>query len=46
MIDSGGDPETGKSGPRPTDVIKNGVNKYWGDKITGIYKWDTKPDVK
>jgi len=46
MVDSGGDPDTGKSGPRYTDVIKNGVNKYWGNKITGVYKWDTKPDVK
>jgi hypothetical protein len=46
MIDSGGRPKTGKSGPRESTVISGGENQYWGKRITGVYKWDTKPDEK
>jgi hypothetical protein len=45
MIDSGGKPSSGTSGPRNTDLITNGVSKYYGDRVTGFRKWDTKPDV-
>ena len=41
MIDSGGDPDTGTSGPRETTVIEDGKNKHWGSKITSVLKWDT-----
>jgi RHS repeat-associated protein len=44
IIDSGGDPESGKSGPRYTQVTFGG-KKYWDKKIEGVYKWDTIPDT-
>ena len=40
MIESGG-----KVGPRYQDIIKQGEKKYWGDRIYGVYKWDTKPEA-
>jgi RHS repeat-associated protein len=40
--DSGGKPSSGKSGPRHSSAMIN--SNYWGKRITGIYKWDTKPD--
>ena len=44
MIDSGGRKD-GPNGPRYSKVIDNGRKKYWGDRIYGVYKWDTKPDT-
>jgi hypothetical protein len=44
MIDSGGDPESGKSGPRTSDIIKNGKAVYWGQRVDGYRKFDTIPD--
>ena len=44
MIDSSGTPGSGKSGPRVSDIIVNGKLTYWGERINGIYKWDTVPD--
>jgi uncharacterized protein RhaS with RHS repeats len=41
---SSGRPGSGKSGPRTDYAIKNGKSQYWGVRITGIYKWDKKPD--
>ncbi len=41
--DSGGDPDKGSSGPRHSSTTAGG--NYWGNRITGIYKWDTKPEV-
>ena len=26
-------------------IIKQGEKKYWGDRIYGVYKWDTKPEA-
>ena len=40
MIESGGE-----VGPRYQDIIKQGEKKYWGDRIYGVYKWDTKPEA-
>ena len=40
MIDSGG-----TEGPRESTLISNGTNQYWGNRITGFRKFDTKPDV-
>lgn len=45
VIDSGGKAGSGKSGPRYTNVIKGGVKKYYGKRVTGTYKWDKTPDV-
>lgn len=41
--DSGGDPSKGKSGPRNSTAMIG--NDYWGKRIQGVYKWDTKPDT-
>ncbi len=46
MIDSGGSAGSGDSGPRVISVIKGGKKRYYGKRITGAYKWDTKPDTK
>ena len=46
MIDSGGDPKKGKSGPRVSNLIKDGKKLYWGQRVDGYRKWDTKPDKK
>ncbi|MFM7329593.1 MAG: RHS repeat-associated core domain-containing protein, partial [Bacteroidota bacterium] len=46
MIDSGGRPGSGKSGPRESVLIENGQNRFWGQRITGFYKWDKIPDEK
>jgi hypothetical protein len=27
-------------------LIENGEKKYWGERIDGFRKWDTKPDVR
>jgi RHS repeat-associated protein len=35
---------SGKSGPHYDNAIVKGENKYWGKRITGVYKWDKKPD--
>ena len=43
IIDSGGSAGSGKSGPRRTNINVNGKG-YWDKRVTGIYKWDTKPD--
>jgi RHS repeat-associated protein len=45
MIDSGGTAGSGKSGPRESTLISGGKSQYWGDRINGFYKWDTKPDT-
>lgn len=45
MIDSGGDPDSGTSGPRETSLITDGTNGYWGDRIDSFRKFDTKPDA-
>ena len=45
MIDSGGRPSTGKSGPRNTSLIKDGTKRYYGKRITGFRKFDTIPDI-
>ncbi len=44
VIDSGGRPSTGKSGPRYTNITLGGKG-YWDSRVTGVYKWDKKPDV-
>ncbi len=44
FIDSGGDPSSGVSGPRNSYAVRNGKKQYWGKRVKGIYKWDTKPD--
>jgi hypothetical protein len=44
IADSGGKPSTGTSGPRYTDITIGG-NAYWDKRVTGVYKWDTRPDV-
>jgi hypothetical protein len=44
IVDSGGRPSTGKSGPRYTEITIGGSG-YWDNRITGIYKWDKKPDI-
>ena len=44
MIDSGGKKD-GPNGPRYSEVINNGEKKYWGNRIYGVYKWDTKPEA-
>jgi hypothetical protein len=41
MKDSGGLRSSGKSGPRTTNVIKDGKQLYWGQRITGVRKWDS-----
>jgi RHS repeat-associated protein len=46
MIDSGGTAGSGASGPRVSDLIVNGKSEYWGNRINGFYKWDTKPDTQ
>lgn len=46
MIDSGGRPGSGKSGPRESVLIENGQSRFWGQRITGFYKWDKIPDEK
>jgi RHS repeat-associated protein len=43
IIDSGGTRGSGKSEPRRTN-IKFGGNGYWDKRVTGVYKWDTRPD--
>jgi len=45
MIDSGGRAGSGKSGPRTVSVISNGKRKYYGKRITGVHKWDKRPDM-
>lgn len=45
MIDSGGQPSSGKSGPRNTTLISGGKNKYYGKRITGFRKWDTIKEI-
>ena len=40
MIDSGGE-----EGPRYSKIIEKGEKKHWGERIYGVYKWDTKPDA-
>lgn len=42
FIDSGGTEGSGKSGPRNSVAIIG--KNYWGNRISGIFKWDTKPD--
>ncbi len=44
IADSGGRPSTGKSGPRYTNITLGGKG-YWDNRVTGIYKWDKRPDV-
>ena len=44
IVDSGGQPSSGKSGPRFTDITLNG-KRYWDKRVTGVYKWDKRPDV-
>lgn len=44
IVHSGGNPSTGKSGPRYTNITLGGKG-YWDSRVTGIYKWDKKPDV-
>ena len=44
IVDSGGRPSTGKSGPRFTEITIGG-KRYWDKRVTGVYKWDTRPDV-
>jgi RHS repeat-associated protein len=44
IIDSGGSPSKGKSGPRYTNITLGGKG-YWDSRVTGIYKWDKKPEV-
>jgi RHS repeat-associated protein len=39
MVDSGGTAGSGTSGPRASNLIVNGENKYWGNRITGVYTW-------
>jgi len=46
MIDSGGKPGSGRSGPRESVLIENGQQRFWGQRITGFYKWDKIPDEK
>ncbi|GAA5044269.1 hypothetical protein GCM10011506_47890 [Marivirga lumbricoides] len=41
MIDSGG-----SEGPRNTTLIDGGKNKYYGNRIVGYRKFDTKPDAQ
>jgi len=41
---SSGTAGSGKSGPRYDYAIKDGKSLYWGKRITGVYKWDKKPD--
>jgi hypothetical protein len=45
IIDSGGTAGSGVSGPRVVTVIDGGKNRYYGNRITGAYKWDKKPDT-
>jgi RHS repeat-associated protein len=44
IIHSSGKPGSGSSGPRYDYAIKGGKAQYWGKRITGVYKWDKKPD--
>ena len=44
IVDSGGKPSSGKSGPRYTN-IKVGGNGYWDKRVSGVYKWDKKPET-
>jgi hypothetical protein len=44
IVDSGGRPSTGNSGPRYTDITIGGSG-YWDNRVTGVYKWDTRPDI-
>ena len=39
MVDSGGTAGSGTSGPRVSNLIVDGKNKYWGNRITGVYTW-------
>ncbi|MEQ8905137.1 RHS repeat-associated core domain-containing protein [Ekhidna sp.] len=41
MIDSGG-----SEGPRRTTLMEKGNKEYWGKRITGFKKWDSKPDKR
>jgi RHS repeat-associated protein len=41
---SSGTAGSGKSGPKYDTAIKNRKEMYWGRRITGIYKWDKRPD--
>jgi hypothetical protein len=43
-LQPGGTPGSGKSGPRVSNLVTDGNFNYWGVRITGFYKWDTKPD--
>ncbi|QKJ33035.1 hypothetical protein HQ865_01015 [Mucilaginibacter mali] len=45
MTDSGGDPSSGTSGPRVSNLIQNGKVMYWGKRIVSFNKFDTKPDA-
>jgi RHS repeat-associated protein len=45
MIDSGGKPSSGKSGPRKTALITNGKKEYYGKRITGYRKWDSIKEI-
>jgi hypothetical protein len=44
MVDSGGTAGSGSSGPRVSTLISNGQSQYWGNRINGFYKFDTKLD--
>jgi hypothetical protein len=43
MIHSSGDPDRGYSGPNESTAMLDGSD-YWGKRIDGVYKWDTRPD--
>jgi hypothetical protein len=45
MTDSGGKPSSGTSGPRVSNLIKDGKLTYWGKLIVSYNKFDTKPDA-
>jgi hypothetical protein len=44
MAHSSGSAGSEKSGPRIDVLVKDGKLTYWGQRITGIWKWDKKPD--
>lgn len=45
FIDSGGKHSRGYSGPRSNQTAMLDGSGSWGGSLTGVYKWDTKPDV-
>jgi hypothetical protein len=45
MVDSGGNPDKGKSGPRESQLFSNGKANYWGQRVDTYKKFDTKPDA-